>query len=115
VTAIGLVVLTWSLLRVFRGIDIAFSRVYGVVEPKPLLRQLRDAGVVLAGIGIAVAATVTVSALPAIVGVSTPTVVGPIGLLVVLAVVFFPLYYVFPTSDVTVEEAVSGSVFAAGG
>ena len=114
-TLAGSLVLVWGSLRVFRGLDIAFSRLYGNTRPKPLFHQLRDAVVVLTAIALAVAATVAISTISALFGVSLPGVLGPLGLLVVLPVVFFPLYYVFPARDVTVREAVPGALLAATG
>jgi uncharacterized BrkB/YihY/UPF0761 family membrane protein len=43
VTAIGLAVLLWGALRVFRGLDIAFGRIYGFEDVKSFVEQLRDA------------------------------------------------------------------------
>jgi len=99
-------------LRVFRGLDIAFSRAYGTTAPKSLPAQLRDAGLVLLAVGLAVGATTLGSALLSRGPLGLAGLGGPVGLAVVLPVVFFPLYYVFPAEDVTVREAVPGAVFA---
>jgi len=112
VTTIGLLVLLWSGLRVFRGIDAAFSRIYGEAELKPLLSQLRDALVVLLGISLAVAGTVALGTALSLFDVPLAGLGGTVGLVVVLTVVFFPMYYVFPSRAVTVREAVPGAVFA---
>lgn len=112
ITLAGLAVLLWGSLRVFRGLDIAFSRVYGNTQVKSLPEQLRDALLVLAGIALAVASTVVISALLPLSPVPLAALVAPIGLLVILPVVFFPLYYVFPARDVTVREALPGAVIA---
>ncbi|PSQ33611.1 hypothetical protein BRD09_00260 [Halobacteriales archaeon SW_10_68_16] len=48
-TVLGVVVLLWSSLRLFRGLDIAFSRVYGAVESVSLVEQVTEALVVLLG------------------------------------------------------------------
>jgi len=114
-TLAGSVVLVWGTLRVFRGLDTAFARVYGSTIAKPLLEQLRDALVVVFAIGAAVAVTLVVGSLPVVFGVSLAGVLGPLGLVAVLPLVFFPLYYVFPARDVTVCEAVPGALLAAGG
>jgi YihY family inner membrane protein len=115
VTVIGVVLLVWGALRVFIGLDIAFSRAYDAVTPKSLLAQLRNALLVFGGVGLAIGATAGASAAPVLLGLSAPAVFGPVGLLVLLGLVCFPLYYVFPASDVTVTEAVPGAVFAAAG
>ena len=115
VTAIGLLVLLWSGLRVFRGIDIAFSNIYDAEETKPLTRQLRDAVVVLGGIGLAIGATAVVAAFLRLSNTPMSGLLGTLGMFVVLPVVLLPLYYVFPSRPVTVTEALPGAVFAGGG
>lgn len=112
VTIVGLVVLLWSALRVFRGLDIAFSRVYGNTGVKPLVRQLRDALLVFAGIGAALGTTTLVSALLPLGLLPLAGLTVSIFLLVSLPFVFFPLYYIFPASDVTAPEAIPGAIFA---
>ncbi len=89
-TALGVGVLLWSSLRVFRGLDIAFSRVYGLTLVKSVPEQFRDALLVFFAVGLAVAGTVLASALLALAPVSLAG-VGSVGLLVVLPLVFFPL------------------------
>ena len=114
-TLVGLGFLLWSSLRVFRGLDIAFSRVYGVEAPPTLRDQVQDALLVLLAIAVALGTTVAV-------GTVVRTAFGPLAnvastllLLVTLTAVFTPLYYVFPDCDVSLEEALPGAVVAAGG
>jgi len=111
-TVVGLVVLLWSGLRVFRGLDIAFSRVYGIEAPPSLLEQVRDALLVLGAIGIGLVATVVLGTALPLSDLPLADYLGPLGLVVVLAVVFYPLYYVFPDSTVSSREALPGSLFA---
>lgn len=115
VTAAGLVVLLWSGLRVFRGLDIAFSTIYGATTSKSLPEQLRDALFVLVGIGVAITATVLISAVITLLPIPLVEVGGSLGLLVVLTAVFYPLYYVFPATTVSPREAVPGAIFASVG
>ena len=115
VTVAGLVVLLWSGLRVFRGLDVAFSTIYGSTIPKPLPKQLRDALFVLVGIALAIAATVLISAVITLLPIPLADVGGTVGLLVVLTAVFYPLYYVFPAITVSPREAVPGAIFASVG
>lgn len=114
-TIVGLVVLLWSSLRVFRGLDIAFSRVYGQQAPIGLVEQVRDALLVLGAIGLGLGATVLLGTVLPLSDVPLPTYSGPLGLVVVLSVVFLPIYYVFPDSGVNIREAIPGAVFAGGG
>jgi YihY family inner membrane protein len=121
-TVVGLVVLLWSGLRLFRGLDIAFSEVYGVPGPEGLLDQLRNAVVALGTVGLAVLATVAVGTAlteyglgEAIEGAGLVGVAGTVGLVVGLTAAFLPLYYFLPGTDVSVGEALPGAVFAAVG
>ncbi len=112
-TAFGLVVLLWSSLRLFRGLDIAFSRVYGAVGSVSLREQVTDALVVFVAMAVGVAATAAVgAALPLSL---VPVAAAPLLLVVSLSVVFLPLYYVFPDRPVSVREALPGAVAAAVG
>lgn len=113
VTVFGLVVLLWSGLRIFRGLDIAFSQIYGATTPKPLTEQIRDALLAIAGIAVALVATVSVSAFVAWVGVPLAGLGGTLGLLFVLTAVFFPVYYLFPAPVIGVREALPGTIVAA--
>lgn len=115
VTAVGLLVLAWSGLRVFRALDIAFSRIYGATGAIPLLGQLRRAVLVAGAIALALGAAILVVTAVGTVTGPVFALLGPVGLLLVLPVVFFPLYYVFPATDVTVRETIPGAVFAASG
>lgn len=112
VTIFGLIVLLWGSLRVFRGLDIAFSRVYRTEFTKSLSEQLRDAVIVFVAVTLAIGATATVGTLLSLApaGLSGPA--GTVGLMAVLPAVFFPLYYVYPAADVTAREALPGAVFA---
>ncbi len=112
VTFVGLAVLVWSSLRVFRALDIAFSNVYGSDRVKPLTEQLRDAFIVLLGVAAAVGVTATLSAAAVVVDIWLANFITTLALILMLPVVFFPLYYVFPPRSVTVREAIPGAIFA---
>jgi YihY family inner membrane protein len=119
-TIASLVVLLWSALKLFRGLDIAFSEVYGTPGPDSLLDQLRNASIALGGVTIGLAGTITVGALitffgidVVLAGIDVVGVVGTLTLLVGLTVTFLPLYYFLPGANVTVREAVPGAILAA--
>ena len=114
-TAVGLLVLLWSSLRVFRGLDIAFSRVYGSDTPVGLLEQILDALLVLGAVSLALGATVFLGTVVPLSDLPFAGVLAPLGLVVLLSIVFLPVYYVFPDSGVDIWEAVPGAVFAGGG
>ncbi len=112
---VGLVFLLWSSLRVFRGLDVAFSRIYGVDSPPSLGDQVLDALVVLGAIALALSGMV-------VAGAAVQSNVAPLSgilsqglLLGTLVVVFLPMYYVFPDCEVTVAEALPGAAVAAVG
>ncbi|MFB6118869.1 YihY/virulence factor BrkB family protein [Halosegnis sp.] len=117
-TVAGTLVLLWSGLKLFRGLDVAFSTVYGTAADQTFLNQLRDGGVTLVGVALAVAATIALGVATAridrvIVGIDIANVLGSIGLLIGLVCVFLPLYYVLSGGDVGIGEALPGAVFAA--
>jgi YihY family inner membrane protein len=114
-TIVGLLFLLWSSLRVFRGLDIAFSRVYGVETPPSLREQVQDGLLVLAAIGVALASTVVITTLLQSRFAPLANVASSLLLLATLTAIFLPVYYVFPDSDVAFVEAVPGAVVAAGG
>jgi len=113
VTAIGLVLLVWSALKVFRGMDEAFSNVYATGPKGGIVDQLKDAVLVLVAIGagvVVVVATGAVTALlPEFLFVGVVTTILQIAALVP---VFLPLYVVFPDADVSLREALPGAVLA---
>jgi len=111
-TLLGLVVLGWSSLRVFRGLDIAFDRVYGGMDTKPLLEQVTDTTVTVAAIAVAIVVTGLVSAFVLFDLLPFGEVFGTLLLPVTLSAVFFPLYYVLPPVRVTRREALPGAVVA---
>jgi membrane protein len=114
VSVLGLAFLVWGTLRIFRGLDTAFSDIYESESRNSFLDQITDGLIVLGTFALAIlAASLLVSALPS--GGSGPlwAVLGGAVLAGVLAVVFFPMYYVFPDSDVTVVEVLPGTLLAA--
>jgi YihY family inner membrane protein len=121
-TVFGLAVLLWSGLKLFRGLDIAFSDVYGDPGPSSIVEQLRNAAITLGAVGIGVAATVAIGAViagldigSAIDARDTVGLLGTPALVVALTVAFLPLYYVLPGTDISIREAVPGALFAAVG
>lgn len=112
-TAISLAVMVWGALKVFRGVDTAFSTIYDTHEAGGFLDSLVDAVAALGGIGLALAGFAVVGSLGAVFGVDVA--VGGLALVPVLVVAFLPLYYLFPDTQTTVREVLPGTVFAAVG
>ena len=115
VTAVGLAILLWSGLKLFRGLDTAFSMVYGTEQSVTLLTQARNAVTALVAVGAAIGALVIAAVAAGVLGLSTAGIPTVIGLPFVLTVAFLPLYYIFPDVDMTLRDAVPGAVFAAVG
>ncbi|MFB6169900.1 MAG: YihY/virulence factor BrkB family protein [Haloarculaceae archaeon] len=114
-TVAGLVVLVWSGLKVFRGLDIAFSQVYGTEYAESFVEQLVDAAVCLAAVVVAVVLVVALSALASFSGIAFAGLLATPALVVSLTVALLPLYVLFPDRDVPVREALPGAAFAAVG
>ncbi|MFA9415565.1 YhjD/YihY/BrkB family envelope integrity protein [Natrinema sp. HArc-T2] len=113
---IGLVALVWGSLKIFRGLDTAFSEIYASTAENSLVDQLRDGAVVFATIGVALVAaalaTVVFAFFPSIPFIG---VLNPLLLVVGLTIAFLPMYYFFPDTDVSVREVLPGVVVAAVG
>ena len=112
---LGLGVLLWSTLKLFRGLDTAFAEVYGTEETAGVLRQLADAASVVFAVGVGIAAMLAVGVLVAAAGFSGRASVSVLALPVVLGVAFLPMYYLLPQPPMTLREAAPGAVFAATG
>jgi YihY family inner membrane protein len=119
-TVVGFAVLVWSGLKLFRGLDVAFSTVYGTAGGETFLDTVRDGAVALVAVGVGVAATVVVGTLTArldwfVGGIDFANVVGSAILLVGLTATFLPMYFIFPDRRISVREAVPGAALAAVG
>jgi membrane protein len=114
-TLVGLLVLTWSGLRLFRGLDHAFDRIYAAQTASPLLKQLTDASAALGAIGLAVVGTGALAwALP-VAQLPFFGLIGPLLGAFVLTLVFVPLYYVLPDRDLGPLGVLPGAALAGGG
>ena len=111
-TIIGFAALAWSGLRVFRGLDIAFGRIYGGRGPKSLLVSLTDASVAFLALSLGVLATVVLAGLVPLSDLPWSAALGTVALAVVLTVLFVPLYYVFPDADLSPGEVLPGAALA---
>ena len=115
-SVLGLGVLLWSTLKVFRGLDTVFGTLYGVEERPTLSKQVTDAIAVVFAVGIGIGTMVAVGAFVAAAN-AIPAVEAASFLVlpVVLVVVFFPLYYLLPEPSISVRETLPGAVFTAVG
>ena len=111
---LGVGVLLWSTLKVFRALDTAFAELYGVSEPPDFVKQVTDAGSVVLAVGVGVGVMIAVGAFVAAAdAVPAVEVVSILALPALLAVVFFPMYYLLPEPTIGIREAIPGAVFAA--
>lgn len=116
-SVVGLLVLIWGSLKIFRGLDTAFSEIYETTAENSFTDTLIDAFIVLVAIVIAIVATVGVTALFAMLSATIPFVgiLTPIILVGGLIIAFAPMYYRFPDTDVDWLHVLPGTVFAAVG
>jgi membrane protein len=113
---IGFVTLVWGSLKIFRGIDTAFSEIYDSASESSLPVQIRDAFLVLGAIGLAlVAASVATVAFAFLPDVPFLGLINPLLLVLGLSIAFFPMYYYFPNVSVSVREVLPGVIVAAVG
>jgi membrane protein len=114
----GVLALTWSALKVFRALDLAFDEVYGTEPRTGLVAQLKDGLVVLATVGLGIVLMIGLGVFlgrSAAIALPYASLFGYVALVVGLVVVFLPFYYVMPPVDVSVREALPGTILLAVG
>jgi membrane protein len=116
VSVFGLVVLVWGTLRIFRGLDTAFSDIYESEAENTFLDQVTDGLVVLGAFAAALIAGAAVESLVVFEAAGTAGwLLHRLLLVVALSVVLFPIYFIFPDEDVSVVEVLPGVLFASVG
>lgn len=111
-TATGLVFATWGSLRVFRGLDQAFNSIYGRPGHATILRTVKNALAVLAAVlGIVAALTAGMTGM-VLLGVRMPSLLVPLVMAPLIALVFIPMYWVFPPIRQPLRAVLPGAVFA---
>jgi membrane protein len=112
----GVLVLVWGTLRIFRGLDTAFSDIYESEAANTFTDQLTDGVLVLVTFVLAVVvATAVGDVVETLTGGSLGWVLGRVLLILGLAAAFYPMYYVFPDTDVGYLEVLPGTLVAAVG
>jgi membrane protein len=116
-SVLGIVVLLWGALKIFRGLDTAFSEIYETEDDNSLVDKLTDGFVVFVALVVAVLGTLGASAAFAVFADAIPYVgvLSPLVLVTGLVVAFLPMYYVFPDAELSVREVLPGAVLAAVG
>ncbi|WP_227355446.1 YihY/virulence factor BrkB family protein [Haladaptatus salinisoli] len=117
-SVVGVVVLLWSSLKLFRGLVIAFEEVYETSPDVGIVEQVKKGLATLVAVVFGVALMVAIGAVlgtPLLAWIPFLDVAASFVLLLGLVFVFLPLYYVLPPIDVTLREALPGTLFAAVG
>jgi membrane protein len=109
----GGIVLVWGTLRIFRGLDTAFSDIYESEAANSFTDQLSDGVLVLFVFGLAIVMAILVESQLSFGDSGVAWVAHRLVLVVLIAVALFPMYYVFPDADVGVAEVLPGVAFAA--
>ena len=114
---IGLVTLVWGTLKIFRGLDTAFSEIYDTDEQNSIVDQVKDGLVVLGAVGVAlIAAVVATTVFALFPNVPYIGLLSPLFLVVGLAIAFFPMYYLFPDVEIqSYKQVLPGVAVAAVG
>ncbi|WP_232819680.1 YhjD/YihY/BrkB family envelope integrity protein [Haloprofundus halophilus] len=113
---VGIVVLLWGTLKIFRGLDTAFSEIYETEDSNEFVDQLRDGLVVFVALLVGITAMVAAStAFAAFESLPWLGLLNPLVLVLGLSIAFLPLYYVFPDTDLSVRGILPGVLTAAVG
>jgi len=113
VSVLGLLILVWGTLRIFRGLDTAFSDIYESEARNTFVDQLRDGIVVFVCVAAALLVAARLDQALAFEG-TAGWVAGRFVLVVGLALAFLPMYYIFPDQPgMPVREVLPGVAFAA--
>ncbi|MDY6765927.1 MAG: YihY/virulence factor BrkB family protein, partial [Candidatus Nanohaloarchaea archaeon] len=113
---IGLFVLVWASLQLFRSFDIAFTEIYHEEYDETLIEEIESAFLALVILAISVALIVsTGSVIAAFPQSPSLGLVWAVLTFLALTLVFLPLYYVFTDVDLSLRELLPGALVAAAG
>ena len=109
ITILGFLILIWSAFRIFRGLDAAFTMIY---HTRSVHRSLRERVID----NLVVMASITLMGL--VVGLSDfllnlEAFASDLFRLVSLFILTIPVFYVYPTTEVTVQDVVPGALLTA--
>jgi membrane protein len=116
-SVVGLVVLLWGSLKIFRGLNTAFAEIYETEAKSSFVDGVEDGLIVFVALVVAVLATAGASAVFSWLAGVVPYigVLTPLVLVGGLLIAFLPMYVFFPDADVGWKDALPGAVFAAVG
>lgn len=108
----GLIFAGWGSLRVFRALDRAFNSIYGRPEHDTLLRTFKNAiAVLMAVLGLVAILAIAMTGM-LVLGIRAPSVLIPLVLAPIIALVFIPMYWVFPPDRPSIRQVIPGAIFA---
>jgi len=114
---LSLLFVVWSGSKVFRGLTIAFTEVYGeateISLPAQFARSVAVMGVLFGAVVLLSATSVALTYVQF--RIPYPTLVGNLAAFVALVVAFVPIYYVLPPVDISLTHVVPGTLVAAAG
>jgi YihY family inner membrane protein len=112
-TLVGLLLLLWSSLKLFRGIDTAFARIYGTV-PRDFFGSVRIGLTVLVAVGVGSFGGVVLVGVVAL--LRTPvSLLAPLLFFGILVAALFPVYYLTPATGLSSRDALPGTLLCAAG
>jgi membrane protein len=116
-SVVGFIGLTWSSMKLFRGLDQAFDELYLDGVETSLPGQVYNALVVVVGIALAISLVIAVGIALTFLPLGLPfvNVLGSVLLIGLLVIAFLPIYYVLPPVDLTIRDVLPGAFIAAGG
>ncbi|MFC7203210.1 YihY/virulence factor BrkB family protein [Haloferax namakaokahaiae] len=113
---VSVVLLLWSGLRIFRTLDTSFSLFYGTSGSVSLFGQVFDALLVLVMLGVVLVASVGIGLTSSLLELlPVGWFVGPLLLVVPLALALLPVYYVFPDTETSIRGVLPGVLVVAVG
>lgn len=117
VSVLGVLILVWGALRIFRSLDTAFSDIYDTEGRNPLGDQLADGILVFGTLLLLVMGVLAVEARIDVTTASrTSWLFGRAAVWAFVTVALVPMFYLFPDeSHLRVREVLPGTVFASTG
>lgn len=116
VSLLGVAFLVWGTLRIFRGLDTAFSDIYETERENTFADQIGDGLLLLVTVALAILLASAAGSLVTVQGDGAlALVLRSIATAAGLFIVLYPMYYVFPDADVSLVEVVPGTALASVG
>ncbi len=113
---IGLLILLWASLQLFRSFNIAFDQIYETEHAETLMEEIEDAIVALATVSIAILITVAAAAfIHTFPGAQTTGLLWTTVQITGLTLVFIPLYHVFTEKQYSLRQLLPGALVAGAG